>query len=263
MKPTLRAGDTGAAVTELQVILVANGYEGVPDNGVMDAATVAALELFQLQHIGQDGKQLVSDGVCGPKTWWALEHPSGEPQRNHIAAVTDNELTQIRAALLLSLKAEHAKPVFEQPDGSNRSKDIDRYFAGTGVLGKAWCCAFVSRTLKDLLGKNPIGGRYFLGVQAMYVDARDLGLIVQDPKPGDVFVQIKTAGQGHTGFVVGVSADGKTIYTCEGNCGNRLKMGRRWRDTIHYFIDPIDDGQGLDFTRRPNAGDDSAGSGTR
>jgi len=32
-----------------------------------------------------------------------------------------------------------------------------------------------------------------------------------DSKPGDVFIQIKTGGKGHTGFVVSVSEDGKSI----------------------------------------------------
>ncbi len=150
------------------------------------------------------------------------------------------------------LDAEHEKPVFETPDGSNRSKDIDAYFGETGVRGKPWSCAFVSWALAQTLGKAPINGTYYLGVQLMWAAAKELGLEETQPKPGDVFVQLKSAGTGQAGFVVGLSADGNTVYTCEGNCGNRVKYGQRPRASIHHFIDALRDGQGQDFARGAN-----------
>ena len=60
---------------------------------------------------------------------------------------------------------------------------------------------------------------------------------------------MKSGGKGHTGFVVGVSKDGKSIYTGEGNCGNRLKIGKRQLNTINHFIDCFQDGQKPDFER--------------
>jgi hypothetical protein len=47
-----------------------------------------------------------------------------------------------------------------------------------------------------------------------------------------------------------VSENGQTIYTCEGNAGNRLKLGQRDRSTIHHFIDCLQDGQADVFPRR-------------
>ncbi len=263
-RPTLRQGARGAAVSEVQRILISMGYAGVQETGVFDQATLHAVELFQLQHIDQKGLALKSDGEVGPKTWWALLNPSGDAQRTFLPAPSVTGLTVARQKLLAFLDAEHAKPVFEVPDGSNRSPDIDRYFGDTGVRGQPWCCAFVSFALKTTLGQLPIGGTYHLGVQRMWVAAQNLGFSEANPKPGDVFIQIKSGGTGHTGFVVGVSLDGQTIYTCEGNCGNRVKYGQRPKSSIHHFIDVIRDGQRADFPRGATLDFDDVGTdGTR
>jgi hypothetical protein len=251
-RPTLRHGAKGALVLELQTMLAKQAYEGVPLSGSFDEATRAAVELFQLQHVDEKGLALKSDGEVGPKTWWALLNPSGDAQRSFLPAPSTQGLTPTRKSLLAALDAEHRKPVFETPDGSNRSRDIDAYFGETGIRGKPWCCAFVSWALAQTLGKPPIKSTHYVGVQLMWVAAKELGWEEQQPKPGDVFVQLKSAGTGHTGFVVGVSADGETIYTCEGNCGNRVKYGQRPRASIHHFIDVLRDGQEQTFARGTN-----------
>lgn len=251
-RPTLRRGAHGPAVAEVQRILLTMGYEDVPETGVFDEATARVVELFQLQHVDERGVALVADGEVGKHTWWALLNPSGPAQQNFLAAPGRTGLTETRRKLLELLDEEHAKPVFEAPDGSNRSPDIDRYFARTGILGKPWCCAFVSWALQATLGGLPIAGKYHLGVQGMWVAARDLGMAVTEPKPGDIFIQIKSAGTGHTGFVVGVSTDGRSVYTCEGNCGNRVKYGQRPITSIHHFIDVLRDGQSAEFPRGSN-----------
>ena len=251
-RPTLRHGAKGPAVLELQTMLAKQAYEGVPLSGTFDEATLSAVELFQLQHVDDRGIALKSDGEVGPKTWWALLNPSGDAQRSFLPPPSAQGLTPARKRLLALLDAEHKKPVFEAPDGSNRSKDIDAYFGETGIRGKPWCCAFASWALAQTLGKAPINGTYYLGVQLMWAAAKELGWEETQPKPGDLFVQLKSAGTGHTGFVVGLSADGQTVYTCEGNCGNRVKYGQRPRASIHHFIDAIRDGQGQNFPRGAN-----------
>jgi hypothetical protein len=142
--------------------------------------------------------------------------------------------------------------VRESPLGSNRGRDIDRYWGRTGIIGKPWCCAFVSWALNEALGRLPIAGQHHLGVARMWIRAKELGMETSEPKPGDLFVQLLGSGTGHTGFVVNVSRDGQTIYTCEGNCANRLKLGQRSRATISHFIDCIADGQGNEFPREQN-----------
>ena len=73
-------------VRELQRLLLSNGYteDGLGVSGLFDKATTTNVSTFQLQHIGQDGNALVADGVVEEKTWWALEHASGDDQRNHL-----------------------------------------------------------------------------------------------------------------------------------------------------------------------------------
>lgn len=239
MPKVLRKIEPDADVIRLQRLLRANGYfaDANPPRGIFDQLTHDEVVVFQTQHLDRDGQPLAADGVVGRKTWWALDNPSGEAQRSHLAPRIVEGLSDPRRNLLELVYEEHAKPVFEDPDGSNRSPHIDQYWGPTGVIGLPWCCAFVSWALHKVLGEYPIGGRHHLGVQNMWRQARRDGLGSSEPKPGDVFIQIKSGGKGHTGFVVAVSPDGRHIYTGEGNCGNRLKIGKRRRDTIDHYID--------------------------
>ena len=250
MPKTLRRPDPNADVVNLQHLLSSHGYfaDRIPSNGIFDDVTYDNVVLFQLQHVGKDGLPLGADGVVGTKTWWALQNPSGGAQRNHFQPLLPDGITTKRRQLLELIFEEHAKPVFEVPDGSNRSPDIDGYWGDTGVIGQPWCCAFVSWALHEILAAYPVGGKHHLGVQNMWREARQLNMEAQEPRPGDVFVQIKSGGMGHTGFVVGVSADKQFIYTGEGNCGNRLKIGKRSMDSINHFIDCFNDNQGMGFT---------------
>ncbi|MBD1919353.1 MULTISPECIES: peptidoglycan-binding domain-containing protein [Cyanophyceae] len=63
--PTLRQGDSGAAVTELQQLLNAKGINITVD-GVFGGATRVAVVQFQQQN------GLVADGIVGIQTWQAL-----------------------------------------------------------------------------------------------------------------------------------------------------------------------------------------------
>jgi len=251
MAKTLRRLDPDPNVVRLQRMLSALGYfkDRIPSHGIFEDVTHENVVVFQLQHIDRHGLPLEPDGIVGKETWWALKNPSGEAQRNHFKPVIPEGVTIKRRQLLELIYEEHAKPVFEVPDGSNRSQDIDGYWGPTGVIGQPWCCAFVSWALHEVLGVYPIGGKHHLGVQAMWRAAIREQKDTAAPKPGDVFIQLKAAGKGHTGFVVGVSADGKSIYTGEGNCGNRLKIGKREISSINHFIDCIQDGQSMQFSR--------------
>src|SRR4028119_1569015 len=63
--PTLRQGDSGAAVSELQQLLNAKGINITVD-GVFGNATRTAVVQFQQQN------GLVVDGIVGTQTWQAL-----------------------------------------------------------------------------------------------------------------------------------------------------------------------------------------------
>ena len=87
-RPTLRRGDKGEWVTVLQTKLLLRGYDlgkwGA--DGSYGAATEAAVKMFQRDH------GLVSDGICGQKTWAALEE---EP--TSLYTVTIPHLTKSKA----------------------------------------------------------------------------------------------------------------------------------------------------------------------
>ncbi|HEX7732526.1 MAG TPA: peptidoglycan-binding domain-containing protein, partial [Rhodanobacter sp.] len=71
---TLRKGDQGPQVTQLQQLLVQRGY-AAPASGSFDTRTRQAVRAFQAQNLDQHGQPLVVDGVAGPLTWWSLKNP--------------------------------------------------------------------------------------------------------------------------------------------------------------------------------------------
>ncbi|MCW8876520.1 MAG: CHAP domain-containing protein [Kangiellaceae bacterium] len=252
-------------VLYLQGQLHKHGYfrEKKPCEGLFCGDTEVEVKLFQSQHIGKDGFPLVADGVVGGKTWWALDNPSGDAQRNGVEAKIPEGLSAVRQTLLEILFEEHAKDVYEIPDGSNSSLEIDKYWGDTGLKAYPWCCAFVSWSLDEVLGRFPIGNKHHVGVMNMWRNARQLGMGTAEPKPGDIFIQDLGRGKGHTGFVISVSSDNESIYTCEGNSGNRLKLGKRNMASINHYIDAFQDGQSLDFERLDFSASDLSGNTTR
>lgn len=63
--PTLSFGSSGVSVKVLQRVLLSNGY-GVRVDGVFGALTESAVKAFQ------NRRNLLADGVVGPKTWRKL-----------------------------------------------------------------------------------------------------------------------------------------------------------------------------------------------
>ena len=89
-KPTLRKGSTGPYVVECQEDLISLGYDLAPygADGKYGNKTVAAVKQFQKDH------GLVADGVCGPKTWEALDAAVGpQPTPTTLYTVTIQHLT--------------------------------------------------------------------------------------------------------------------------------------------------------------------------
>lgn len=73
-EPTLRQGDSGAAVVELQKLLNAKGAKLIVD-GIFGAGTQTAVINFQRSN------NLLADGIAGAKTWAALRKVSPQPIR--------------------------------------------------------------------------------------------------------------------------------------------------------------------------------------
>jgi hypothetical protein len=262
MRPRLGLGSKDSAVAELVSILRAQGFwseAGTP--ATFDAEVERCVSDFQMTHLGPKGRPLASDGVVGDDTWWALANASGPAQHSGIRAAVPKGLQPLRTKLLEVALAEHAKGVKEQPDGSNRGPDVDRYlpdFQRTKPEGPAWCCFFYSWVAHEALGSWPLGKR-----EGSCMAARELadGANLWIPKhqaaerkrpfPGDAFVMDKGSGRGHIGYVLRVSEDGEQINTLEGNCGNRVKLGLREvaDPQLAGYIDNVPSEHGTDFER--------------
>ncbi len=77
LHPTLRRGDVGESVRQMQVLLNAAGFNvgRAGTDGIFGNATDDAVRAFQTAN------GLTVDGICGPKTWAALEKvPSQKPK---------------------------------------------------------------------------------------------------------------------------------------------------------------------------------------
>ena len=101
-KPTLRRGSTGPYVIECQTDLIALGYSCGPKgaDGKYGDDTIKAVKAFQKDH------GLTADGVCGPKTWDALDKamadlkPQPEPEPvtdTYTVKITGLDYTQAQA----------------------------------------------------------------------------------------------------------------------------------------------------------------------
>jgi peptidoglycan hydrolase-like protein with peptidoglycan-binding domain len=78
--PTLRQGDSGDAVSELQQLLNAKGISITVD-GIFGSSTRAAVVQFQQQN------SIVADGIVGPQTWQALRRGGNAPIQLTDAAI--------------------------------------------------------------------------------------------------------------------------------------------------------------------------------
>ena len=91
VKPTLRKGDSGDAVEELQTRLNELGYDCGTVDGKFGGKTLAAVKTFQREH------SLDADGVVGRKTWAALGN--GESVQKYVVkcyGMTFEQVQRIR-----------------------------------------------------------------------------------------------------------------------------------------------------------------------
>ena len=135
---SVKAGEKNATlVREIQRALAGRGCGPLPLSGSFDAATTAAVRLFQARFTDAHGTPLRVDGVVGPVTWAAL-FPDAEPAPAAPAP-------PLAAAALDAARGEIG--VREVPPGSNRGPKVDVYLRAVGLDPAAgcyaWCAAFV------------------------------------------------------------------------------------------------------------------------
>jgi hypothetical protein len=274
-QPTLVLGASGPSVELLAKYLQDSGaFRAGPLPEHFTRELEACVKDFQQTHLGKQGAFLKSDGVVGPATWWALENASGAAQRSQLITSVPAGLGPQRRRILEVALAEHAKNVVEQPNGSNRGPELDKYLPDwltkSAQSGPPWCCFFYSWVVKQALGDWPLRAREgSCGKARERAGAlgiwRPRSMPSAHPLPGDAFVMDHGGGQGHIGFVLRVSKDGAELNTLEGNCGNRVKLGVRRLDESDLvgFIDNVPSEQPLEFERGIVGGTRAAGDSTR
>lgn len=178
--------------------------------------TPEEIRAFQSTRADWHGVRLVVDGNLGPKTQWALDLRACGTERERIVRTAQEFLT-----------------VVEEPLGSNRAPLIDLMVKPAGIgFGHPWCAAFVSFVLRECrlsLAKYHVSVHEMVALNPVRNTTAAL--------PGDVFYILRNDGTGHTGFIIG--GDAHELMTLEGNCQNRVMVGRRERSKIQGIIDTV------------------------
>jgi N-acetylmuramoyl-L-alanine amidase len=98
-KPTLKNGSSGAEVTQMQQLLDNAGFNTKGVDGKFGANTSAALKAFQ------KANGLAADGVCGPKTWAALQNAAPGGTKAASTEATKPSHSSVPATDIASLDA--------------------------------------------------------------------------------------------------------------------------------------------------------------
>lgn len=230
---TLRKGDQGSQVRQLQKLLVQRGY-AADVNGTFDTRTWQATRAFQAQNLDQHGQPLVVDGVAGPLTWWSLQHPKPfirTPTAVDYATLPAKGGSRVGRAALAAAIGE-LKANAREIGGNNRGPLVRKYLAPAGLdEGQSWCAGFVSWCFMQASGGDKAAMPFAYAARARslltefkqhgWSNAPGSGYV---PVPGDAVVwwRVSLAGWlGHTGLVHSVQ-DGM-LYTIEGNRSPRVQ----------------------------------------
>lgn len=207
--------------TEVQQALIDRGYDLGPSGADGDAGpkTITALTAFQRT------SGLIADGIAGDLTKAALKvtvgHNGGPPLR----AEPD------MPSWLTS--ASHDLGLHEGVGKANNPKVValfkDAGFPGVKDDATAWCAAFVGAHLQRS-GFKPSGS-----LAARSYEAWGVGL--KNPVLGCVCTKKRgnSSWQGHVFFVVGLSADGKTVFGLGGNQSDSVTVAAFKRSEVTSF----------------------------
>lgn len=97
-EPVLRQGSRGAAVAKMQTLLAKAGFNPGPADGIFGSGTTRALKQFQA------AAKLGADGICGKKTWAALESsfepaPPSKPRPTLKQGATGSAVVELQTLL--------------------------------------------------------------------------------------------------------------------------------------------------------------------
>lgn len=231
MNNQIVSGCEGHDVREVKKLLAQAGFwprEAGSRAGSYTEVVRQSVQAFQMT------AHLKPDGIVGPKTFAALQGWKAAAKPPERLGRPPDGIGLERTTLLQ--RALQEVGVREQPLGSNRGPDVDRYLPGwarrTPGKGPPWCCFFASWVVSETFGACP-WGRVRGSVYATYLAAETAGLIVPEKGliPGDLFVMLGDGPEdgaipGHIGFVYW--SDGRGNYaTIEGNCRNAVRIAER------------------------------------
>jgi hypothetical protein len=226
---TLKKGDEGADVSELQRLLIQRGY-AIEMNGIFDTKTYRAVRAFQSQNLDQHGQPLVIDGKVGPLTWWSLTNP--KPEIRPYSAVDYTQMPpmemggSVRSLAALSIAIGELKAGACEQGGNNCGPYVRKYLEPAGLPeGNSWCASFVSWCYLKGCGEDArlMPFPYCPGARALlskfktnsWAYGPQSGYL---PKPGDIVVWWReqlSGWQGHVGLVHQLNEG--MLYTIEGN----------------------------------------------
>lgn len=207
---TLRRGDRGQDVAELQRTLSALGFTCGSADGIFGPLTESALRAFQLaHHVGADGiaekstRAALAIAVSPGRTPTAGS-PSDPPAPDRPTDIDPSPPGfDLGPAVLALAQRELARGVREIPLGTNRGKDVDAYETGCvrhgkllAIQGLAWCACYATWCIWNVLfqdaaalratsldwtaeaalegtDRSPVGRR--AAVSELYTDAKGSG----------------------------------------------------------------------------------------
>lgn len=242
----IRKGMSGVVVGNVHQALTEAGYTIPQTELITDTfgdGTYEAVRSFQASHLDPDHHPLISDGIVGDNTLWALQHPGGLDDGNFFTPGWFYNVESIPAHLQPVLAAACGEiGVCEDPDGSNDGPAVRKY-TSPDYIGDPWCALFASWAFAQLPNGSPFGR--IAATWAIYDWAQDYGKVVSSAdsvRPGDVLLILRGSHsdpkrRGHTMIACGVLEDGR-IATVAGNESNAVRGNVRERNTLSAIVRP-------------------------
>lgn len=211
------------------------------EDGLSGPSTKKAIAWFQKQN------SLDADGIVGPKTMAKL-FPNDDAATTTSKSEYDlkplpKTETLDKNLALAAMQIAISQFNVKEKTGKNDGPAVEEYLKSIGLgKGYSWCMAFVYwsyKTAAEKLGvKNPLIKTG--GVLKQWNEVPKAWKIYDKPKVGDIFIMDFGKGQGHTGIVTKVNADG-SVETIEGNAnsyGSREgnQVGKLNRKNLKFFI---------------------------